>query len=534
MLSHYYDGSPIIQRETKKLLRDATLNGSRKALCLISIVMTGKSLENVQDSVRMAGISNTVVSYVAMYQLGKEIQIPALCDLSSGIEDVDFQSWSSCPKGRVVVEIDPYTYFPQQLEETVFAVSRTKICREVSEFFDKYQGHAVISVHRDSLDSNKQRIRHHGVYVDVLHMLNVDKFRASLRETLGAIDRLPALIIAPPHKAGEALLRFACEFFQVKFSIRPMALVHNDFDKNDSSVPVGLIKSLGPDDTLLILDDVTTTGDRLSRFSAHLRDLEYRGRIFYLIGVARPSSEKAWSKRVRDLKFRDGYPEGKQHAVVPIEKLILADWEGRDECPWCQEEDAIAVLRSCSRAQTDAALQDVLTKRLRELLNARNGAGLIKNAIWRIGTGTAPKITENSIFIRKIKGRDASDADVVAAVSAVFHYWRKEKPLGCFYPLVTIVDHDDYLGKTFSDVILREAILRACGKAELVHWKEDLERARYELAKPLMLGNSVDRSDVDSLRLEFGIATIAGKLPNMFGRVRHIRDRAVLGTATWT
>ena len=121
-------------------------------------------------------------------------------------------------------------------------------------------------------------------------------------------------------------------------------------------------------------------------------------------------------------------------------------------------------------------------------------------------------MASNSIFIHN---SNSSDADVFAAVAATFQHWRKTIPLEFSYPHVRVVDHEDYLGTTF-DVILKSAILRACTRAELVHLKDDRELARRDLAKPLMLGHSVDASQVNTLRLEFGIATLAGKLPSVF------------------
>jgi hypothetical protein len=533
MLSHYYDGSPDMRRDTQQLLNEATRNGRRRALCVISTFMTGKSLEHLRSAVQEAGIPDDMIGYIALYRLGSDIQtdILGLCDLSGGIGSTKFESFSSPPPGRVVVEIDPRTYFPLHLEETVIGISAGPICGEVTRFFNNYQGCGAVGMHRNSLDINGQRIRHHGIYIDVLKMLEVESFKEKLRGALNEIDPPPALMVAPPHEAGVALLEFAGRFFQEKFKVTPRQLTHPDLDKNDPAVPSGFIRSLTDDDTLLILDDVTTTGMRLSRFQQHLRDAEiaFKGRIFYLIGVARPAAEHIWERRQRDLRYRAAFrrQSDRQHRVIAIEKLVLPDWTERD-CPWCQEEDGINAALELIPRRSDEALEVMLRTRLRRLINARNGPGLIDDAIWRINAAPAPRMTDNSIFIRN----DApSDADVLTAVGAVLHHMRVELPLGCKYPHVTVIDHQDYLGTTFNDVILKLAILRACKKEELVHWKDDRELARRALASPLLLGEGVDGSDRDPLRLEFGIAMLAGKLPHVI--VDHSELEALEDSLTW-
>ncbi len=87
--------------------------------------------------------------------------------------------------------------------------------------------------------------------------------------------------------------------------------------------------------------DVSVTGQRLARYQQSLREVEFKGHIFFLIGVARPESDKSWDRRVKELRFRSGTHT--QHGVICLEKAIMPDWDRRS-CPWCLEARSLARL----------------------------------------------------------------------------------------------------------------------------------------------------------------------------------------------
>ena len=65
-----------------------------------------------------------------------------------------------------------------------------------------------------------------------------------------------------------------------------------------------VIRDTNSQTNILIIDDVSTTGQRLSDYQTSLRKLEFYGHISYLVGVARPDDDSVWDNRIRNLKFR--------------------------------------------------------------------------------------------------------------------------------------------------------------------------------------------------------------------------------------
>ena len=51
-------------------------------------------------------------------------------------------------------------------------------------------------------------------------------------------------------------------------------VIHADLNKDSTGVPFDVIRGLGADDVIAIVDDVTTSGWRLSRYQEHLRNRE--------------------------------------------------------------------------------------------------------------------------------------------------------------------------------------------------------------------------------------------------------------------
>ena len=81
------------------------------------------------------------------------------------------------------------------------------------------------------------------------------------------------------------------------------------------------------------------------------------------------------------------------------------------------------------------------------------------------------------------------------------------------YPYLSIIAPADYLGTTFSDAILRFAIIRSAKRNELVYWKDKSETDRRLQVESLLIGMNVDPDNREPLRLEFAMAIAANKLP---------------------
>lgn len=507
MLSCYHDGSPDLVPEAHEILRQVAEGGKRRVLVLISAIMSGNSLLKLRETIEQSQADPKNFSFLTLYKLCQGTDIDALCDLST--KTVRGQHFSIVERpdsgSRTIIEIDRHTYFPLMFQEATLKIQKTAT-QPAKQFFTDYQGSGAISLHRDSFDLNHQRRRHHSIYLAVEAMLETGQFKRKFKERLDEINRCPRLIVVPPHRAGKKMVDIAARCLQERFGESPGVFIHPDLHPRAADTPRDQIEKLGVDDTILVLDDVSVTGQRLSRYQQNLRELNFAGRIYYLVGVSRPESDEAWKLRVRNLRYRSNHQD-KQHVVTCVEKVVLPDWSERD-CPWCRELAALRLLYKNPECLQSAA--KLVRQRIVDLQKAAIGQGLVNNAIWRIETRAGPHLTPNSIFLEY---RCATDADTIAAVAAALQQMRigaHPDRLEASYPHVSVIDSEEYFGETFNDVVLRLAILRSSKRSELERWPDANENERRNKVHDFLLREDVDG---DAIRLELAVAMLADKVP---------------------
>lgn len=287
---------------------------------------------------------------------------------------------------------------------------------------------------------------------------------------------------------------------------RPNILVHPDLRLQSPEVPVE-IRDAVTESTILVIDDVSVTGQRLSRYQQSLPELRFKGRIIYMVAVARPDIDKRWDRRVTELRFRSGAEI--KHEVICIEKVIVPDWDG-NKCPWCMEGRSLSNLVQQQRLQGDALTMAV--RRIMALQRASIEKGLIQDVIWHPETGNPLRLTPNSLFMVDETG-SATEADVVAAVAAAIQQLRiagkEEKRLDSAYPHVSVLDTENYFGKRFNDDILRIAMLRSATAAELERWDGRKEEERRTLVSQFL----ERQENRDVFLLELAVARLANKIP---------------------
>ncbi|MGH9800631.1 MAG: hypothetical protein ACRD82_09725, partial [Blastocatellia bacterium] len=218
------------------------------------------------------------------------------------------------------------------------------------------------------------------------------------------------------------------------------------------------------------------------------------------------SSDDEWEKRVRDLRYRDN--ETPLHEVSYVEKVILPDWM-ENECPWCKEEEALATLLNEDNRLGQA--QNALNRRRNLLVSIKEDQGLKDNALWCVGD--KPRLTPNSIFLEH---NNETEADVIVAVAAALQQMRNSKDeknkLETAYPHITVIDSEDYLGDTFSDNILRLAIIRVAKRSELERWRHVDEEHRRTVVRNYLTGQDQDTKP-DEVCFELAVAMLDHKLP---------------------
>ena len=369
MLSHYLDGRPGTRSELTSIARGVSSDFANRFLVLFSASMTGQSLTRLARSLENAGCPGEQVESLVLYRLGSAPlivgghQVPELCDFSPEVHPLKVNPPRvASGKAKATVAIDPNTYFPLIVHEREQRIRKT-VASLNKQFFDSYRGTHAIRIHANAYVGG-QKYRHHGVLIDLLEMLGVSAFEQKLRFLIESLQPRPRLILFPPHEAGTRMAR------KIRSSLHDDSIsLFSSLDLSDSSIlPVdpradGQAATLGErlatlsiSDAIMVVDDVITTGQRVRTFQRRIREFDYGGRIYYLVGVARMESRSMWEELNSTLALNEF---GDSHRVMAVEKLTLPDWS-EDTCPWCVEgrilDDIIRVNQDkVSRAMTERA-----------------------------------------------------------------------------------------------------------------------------------------------------------------------------------
>lgn len=506
MLSSYPDDLLAVMPETQETIRRVSGNGVRNVLVLISAVATGTSLQRLRETVAAAQIREEEFRFLSLYKLEDGPDIPTLCDISQGVGDMKFTPIQRDEiQDRTVIEIDRSAYFPLEIKETPLMISKEHAA-PAKEFFSEYQYTGAIALHRDSVDLSHQVLRHHGIYIDVCSMVRHQSFIGKVRNAIGRVQCVPLIVVVPPHAAGRALSELVNQILLERWGAAPNLLISPDL----RSAEKGMLHALMGADSrseILVVDDVSITGQRLARYQQSLRELNFRGHITYLVGVARPESDKTWNRRVKELRFRSG--ETTPHEVISIEKIVLPDWDQRS-CPWCLEAKSLAKIVEQGRLAQEPSQRVI--QRIMRLESSKGQDGLIDDAIWQPNGASELRLTHNSLFLDVHSDR-CSEATVIAAVAAAIQQMRisgsDEMRLEATYPHVTVLSPENYFGSRFNDDLLRLAVLRSARSTELELWNNSEEEGRRESVRHFLY----EHENSETFMLELAVARLANKVP---------------------
>jgi len=511
MLSHYQDGRPGSRKQLVAIAKKASHDFQKAYVVLFSALMTGRSLRDVARTLNNGDGAFGFARFLLLYRLAEspfmvgESAVPELCNFSKKLrEDSEVQSAASPPKTSV--EIDPQTYFPLIVRERIQKIVRDYPSRN-KKFFDRYSQSSVVRIHADAFVGG-HFYRHHGILIDIAEAVGVPEFEQSLSRLL-LDNETPRLIIVPPHAAGWALANLILSILQSR-NLRIPGL-YMSLDLSDDVIlqraggdPATTLfeelHSCSPKELIMVLDDTITTGRRLRTFQRRLRELDFKGRIHYVIGVARMASNREWLALKSTLTARDSKP---QHQVSATEAVVLPDWD-RDECPWCQESRIFDDILK----RNPHGVSQVMVDRAALLRNS-NPRGLIDDVFLPGAEDLPVSFTGGSFFVNA----PAKPSVVAASVASALQEMREESdekrrlsPNG--FPLRSVLDLDDL--DRYTDSMLRAAILRTATAAELRRTQESEENKRAQWARAVLQGSA---DDVKQLRRELLLAVLMYKVP---------------------
>ena len=474
LLPTYFDGDSGSYSETKNILKRIGRNAKGSTLVLFSAVRSGRSLNRFQEFLEQNFLHQDI-KYQAIFALSEKVSINALCSRLKGFELVERED--------AIITIDPSSYFPVTAKDKPLMIR--KINAEFNfPFFDRYAGSNAIRIHRDVHDSGRKRLRHHAFDIDVESLLKNSLFLKRLHEKLQELPKI-SIIVTPPHDAGKLLGKKVKKFLSKKFRHPPKLIVNADLNPRDESLKK-IFQETNTQTNILILDDVTNTGQRLSRFQANLRALEFHGHISYLLGVVRPDNELNWNNRVQNLKLS---ANSCPNRIDFVEMLVLPDWN-QEKCPWCLEVDWLT--RKIQNGNLREAGLQLAIDRRNVLNNANDREGLIKEVFWIPPGQSRPTLTQGSIFLPH---ECPSEADIVASVAGTIQRMRTDKDdencLRNDFPQPRVLSPDNYLGLSprFNDQILRTSTLRCARPPELRRWHDDDEAQRSILMRDEFIEN---------------------------------------------
>jgi len=494
-LPEYFDGRPQSRQYAQTQLLDGNLS-KETILMLFSAVRSGKSLQRIQEAFSEILPAQTI-EYLAIYSLdggeSERVSAHALCARLKGFREV--------PKAGAVVRIDPSSFFPMIVKDKPLKIRKVNANGNYA-FFTNYKGLHAFRIHRDVRDAAGNKLRHHAFDISVEHLLSNAEFLGQFRDKLRSLP-YPSVIVVPPHKAGELMGRKAKEILKVSKGQTPVLVVHADLDPKDDRLECFRIKR---QKEILILDDVSITGQRLNRFQANLRSWNFRGHVTYLVGVARPNDEMMWVDLVNNLSLGN---DGKENTVECLEKVVLPNWYEK-ECPWCQEHDWLSeMIRSSNFSKKSKKLA---VERLKLLQEAADGKGLTNNVFWIPPGKRRPTLTPGAIFLPDV---DATEADITSSVAGAIQRMRVDSDdryrLEADFPQPRVLSPYNFLGPSprYNDLVIRMSVLRNALPRELTRWDDDDENQRADYLRNALI------EDHCSFALELTGAIAQGKFPLM-------------------
>ena len=521
MQGEYIDGRPITRSEIRRLAMQVSEKFRHPFLFLFSASMTGRSIKNTYSSLISGDCPPERVRLLVLFRVGNEkifVEGEQVQELCAPPADQFGQHLPESFANRARIEINRATYFPTFVKEREVRLFK-KFAKLHKGFFDRYRLSGSIRIHADSKVGG-QTYRHHGIFVDVKSLLSQEPFRRKLKSRLQEIEGPPKVIIAPPHDAGEALAEFAAQHFEEIQGARPRVVIHldlglsedsepheeGDHTSRDSSAVQEELTSFSTADTILVLDDVVTTGTRIRTYQKRLRDLRYEGAIDYLVGVQRMESRDKW----RDLRLTLEHNSfGRNHTLCSVEDLVLPNWD-EESCPLCIETTLLLELR----AGAGENLAPWISDRLR-LLQLSREKGLLDEIFFLWG-GDSFELGPNSVFA----SQGSPQSIVLSSVAAAIQELRNDEnsstrldPSG--FPVRSVLSAKDF--NRYTDGVLRASLLRSLEAAEIRHASPKAENELIEIFKSVFCSVVDDNVALQSeLALAIGLGKVSDRAATSF------------------
>ena len=350
MLAKYLDGSEARAAEAADIVQtviEAQKQCTGRVVLLISATQSGSLVQNLRESLRLRDVPDERTQFVALFKLGSTLLPENLAALRDLTAVKGFESYTPLSSEEELpfepIDIDEGVYFPLTYRDAQYEVKICDATKTVQTFLEEYgsrSSDSVVRVHRDIIEDGSTR--HHGVWIDTLHLVRSEVFRIKFERYLTEIETVPTIIVNPGHEAGRKMAALATAFWARKgvdiACFEHPSLSSSSDERGVNTALFDTIAKANASQSILILDDAFITGRRLAAYQTHLRNRSFRGRVYYGVAIARPNSLSEWEQFARRLKYRGGRA-GRilaRNVVRAIETLVIPNWN-EDDCPWCKE-----------------------------------------------------------------------------------------------------------------------------------------------------------------------------------------------------
>jgi adenine/guanine phosphoribosyltransferase-like PRPP-binding protein len=423
------------------------------ALAIVSVSSTGTTADRLRAACDQAGFNQ--VEVVCLFTpTGPESG--GMCALP---EIAAYWERNGCPKceaGSQTVRVLPSSYL-LDLAATVRddVAIRLPNAAAAADFFGRYSGAGVVTVHRDQLDGSG---RHHMVYVDVERLLAHPRFEERVDRELDDVGTVDA-VLGPENGPGARLAAYASERLNVP---SVLAEPHHLPELAASEREVLAQRRL------LVVEDVVMTGTRLRLYRNWLHRIGVATaenfELQFLAGVARPTNLTA-------LRGVADFTHGLERFHF-AELFMLPNW-GRRECPWCKE---LELLKRHS-ADVDENVAAFVRNRYEHLSRADRGLDRSLFISWQADGGPLQDpwlLGPGSIF------RAQSEPELFAAVASSLQDLRNAGFLNeqLTLPVARVLDRHFTFDGRYYDTVISACILRAARRHDLRAVTADAELER--------------------------------------------------------
>ena len=487
-VSQYHNGST---NTTLQLENICNTFRNKKVLFIVSACSSGKLINTTKQVFSRFQIN---VEYLSLFNTGSTLT-PSIYKLI--LEEHDPQETLTD-----IIQIDPTTYYPQiRPPEKIDIEKPPRDHRDLGfNAIQKYKNLGIFKCHVWNTRTThiRKSKRHHAYFIDILPLIEDDKFAKETSIKLRKItrNRTPIAIITPKHKAGRAFGKLAARILKRDLGVELEPHHINRIERKTKLKE--LIRKSNAADVILIVDDVFITGSRLIAYDDQLRKSGFKGMADYLCAFARPSKEDDFDEISRRRSFVHADGNSQEQKTDFVEKLILPNWNEK-KCPWCIENDVLSNIFGSIIIDSAGNIPSSFGKRAGQLAHEWDG---INNLFFTLRDQQLSPLSPKSAFITE----PCSESDIVFIFAHILQLTRisfRRKTFNEGY----FINPDSFF-KDITDEVLSAAILKSIGWNEL-HGipSPDLEKMENWI-KDLL--NSRDRNFALG---EVLIANLSGKLP---------------------